>query len=413
MFGSVKQWLSRWVQKGATEANHKQLSQALHADPVLHEFYRAHYLKRDKDPAGALAAIEQCLKRRDDQATLHHLRGRLLGILGNTTEAAESYRRCLALEPRHEVAAGYLALLLVQTDDREEGEALARFTLAYDPHNVISAMAILSNLHNLTPGKAQQLLKFSEDWIHPNGTPRFDGSRRRRRRFVEHAPLLRIPRGALRTCTPQWRTAREDLEFALQFNEPTLRRGTLETLIRYWMGCRDYAAAEKYLNDLAALPDAQWSAAIWSGIWNECQRRREQARQAYESSLRLASSEEERGDSVAALAWFAIDDNKRHEAEQILAQAPDSSAGSIAVARARVRLEDRDFAAAEAALEPSLGEWTQHVCVHYIQGLVKAGLGEVQASQAAFRAVVSHADHGYLLLDSEAQIVERCRSLMR
>jgi tetratricopeptide (TPR) repeat protein len=127
-------WLAMWWRKGKGDSSCAKLAAALHSDRVLNGYYQAFLEKRTPDPAAALREIERCLDRRADLATLYHLKGRLLGALGAADEAIAAYTKCLEIEPKHELAAGFLALHLVQTQELQAGRALALATLAYDPH---------------------------------------------------------------------------------------------------------------------------------------------------------------------------------------------------------------------------------------------------------------------------------------
>jgi hypothetical protein len=212
--------------------------------------------------------------------------------------------------------------------------------------------------------------------------------------------------------TPQWKSAELDLEYASQFENPLVRRGSLQLLQLLALGDDDYKTAEKWLNLLSSMPEAQHSAAFSAGIWNECQGRMHQAKEAYEHSLRLARTDAERAASRGVLGWLSLEDNDLAGAEAIVGPSLESDEPSLRITLAYLRILQKDHGAAEVALQAAMKDPWLAVHGHYLQGLLKSALGEEAAASAAYRIVVERAEKGYLLLPGERKIVQRCRRLM-
>lgn len=133
----IKQALSRGRLSGERAGQHKRLGDAYNNLAVA--------LQKQRKFDEAIAAAQQALGYRKDDADLLANTGFLLKELGRYEEAEPLLRRAIALNPRHARALVALSLVLYITDRRKEAERSIATALQAEPTNP-AAHSLQANL---------------------------------------------------------------------------------------------------------------------------------------------------------------------------------------------------------------------------------------------------------------------------
>jgi tetratricopeptide (TPR) repeat protein len=119
--------------------------------------YRAAFEFVDEDFEAAIADLRVLLRREEGSEAGLLLLARSYVRTGEAVLAQDSYRRLLAVNPKHPNAPGELAALLARQGDTAEAEAVLRARLEVDPEDTAAASGLIQTL------LAQQDLDAAED----------------------------------------------------------------------------------------------------------------------------------------------------------------------------------------------------------------------------------------------------------